>query len=66
MINADTIAARGNLQKAKGTLEIDAKGLVVAPGFIIMLSWAVGSLMAEGKSQSDVRQGVTLEVFVEG
>lgn len=65
-MNADTIAAIGNLQKAKGTLEIDATGLVVAPGFINMLSWANESLIEDGKSQSDMRQGVTLEVFGEG
>lgn len=65
-INADTIAAVGNLEKAKGELEIDATGLVVAPGFINMLSWATESLIEDGKSQSDIKQGVTLEVFGEG
>ncbi len=65
-INADTIAAIGNLKNAKGKSEIDASGLVVAPGFINMLSWAVESLIEDGKSQSDIRQGVTLEVFGEG
>lgn len=65
-INADTIAAIGNLENAVGTLEIDATGLAVAPGFINMLSWAVESLIEDGKSQSDIRQGVTLEVFGEG
>lgn len=65
-INADTIAAIGSLQKATGALEIDASGLVVAPGFINMLSWAVTSLIEDGKSQGDIRQGVTLEVFGEG
>ncbi|TDQ15053.1 N-acyl-D-amino-acid deacylase [Algoriphagus boseongensis] len=65
-INADTIAAIGNLENAVGELEIDATGLVVAPGFINMLSWAVESLIEDGKSQSDIRQGVTLEVFGEG
>ncbi|MBN4084782.1 D-aminoacylase [Flavobacteriaceae bacterium AH-315-B10] len=64
-INADTIAAIGNLN-AKGNLEIDATGLVIAPGFINMLSWATVSLIEDGKSQSDIRQGVTLEVFGEG
>jgi len=64
-INNDTIAAVGVLN-AKGTLEIDATGLVVAPGFINMLSWATESLIIDGKSQSDIRQGVTLEVFGEG
>jgi N-acyl-D-amino-acid deacylase len=65
-LNADTIAAIGDLGNAKGIKEIDAKGLVVAPGFINMLSWSVASLIEDGKSQSDIRQGVTLEVFGEG
>ncbi len=65
-INADTIAAIGKLPKAIGGLEIDASGLVVAPGFINMLSWADESLIEDGTSQSDIRQGVTLEVFGEG
>lgn len=65
-INADTIAAIGTLKNATGKLEIDATELVVAPGFINMLSWAVESLIEDGKSQSDIRQGVTLEVFGEG
>jgi N-acyl-D-amino-acid deacylase len=64
-INADTIAAVGVFD-ATGTLEIDATGLVVAPGFINMLSWATESLLEDGKSQGDIRQGVTLEVFGEG
>lgn len=65
-INADTIAAIGKLENAKGLQEIDASGLAIAPGFINMLSWAVESLIEDGKSQSDIRQGVTLEVFGEG
>lgn len=65
-INADTIAAIGELKNAKGNHEIDATGLVVAPGFINMLSWATESLIEDGKSQSDIRQGITLEVFGEG
>ncbi len=65
-INADTIAMIGDLSKAVGTKEIDAKGLAVAPGFINMLSWATESLIVDGKSQGDIRQGVTLEVFGEG
>ena len=65
-IKADTIAAIGQLTGATGDLEIDASGMAVAPGFINMLSWAVESLIEDGKSQSDIRQGVTLEVFGEG
>jgi N-acyl-D-amino-acid deacylase len=65
-VNTDTIVVTGDLKNARGKLEIDAKGLVVAPGFINMLSWAVESLIEDGKSQSDIRQGVTLEVLGEG
>jgi len=65
-INADTIAALGDLTHAKGMNEINAKGLAVAPGFINMLSWATESLIEDGRSMSDIKQGVTLEVFGEG
>ncbi len=65
-INADTIAAIGNLEDAMGVVEIDASGLTVAPGFINMLSWANVSLIEDGRSQGDIRQGVTLEVMGEG
>ncbi len=65
-INADTIAVIGNLQKVKGKLEVNATGLVVAPGFINMLSWANESLIEDGRSQGDIKQGVTLEVLGEG
>jgi N-acyl-D-amino-acid deacylase len=47
-------------------MEMDAHGLAVAPGFINMLSWATESLLEDGRSQSDLRQGVTLEVMGEG
>ena len=65
-INADTIAAIGDLSGAKGKAETDAKGMAIAPGFINMLSWANESLIEDGRSQSDIRQGVTLEVMGEG
>jgi N-acyl-D-amino-acid deacylase len=65
-INGDTIAFIGDLQNASAQNEIDAKGLAVAPGFINMLSWATESLIQDGRSQSDIRQGVTLEVMGEG
>ncbi|NDV42903.1 N-acyl-D-amino-acid deacylase family protein [Flagellimonas sediminis] len=65
-INADTIAAIGNLNKARGNVEVDASGLAVAPGFINMLSWATESLIEDGRSMGDIKQGVTLEVFGEG
>jgi N-acyl-D-amino-acid deacylase len=65
-INADTIAFIGDLSNAQGTVEIDALDLAVSPGFINMLSWATESLIIDGQAQSDIRQGVTLEVFGEG
>ncbi|MEO5579622.1 MAG: D-aminoacylase [Gemmatimonadaceae bacterium] len=65
-INSDTIAAVGDLSRSRGRLEIDARGLAVTPGFINMLSWATESLIADPRAQSDIRQGVTLEVFGEG
>lgn len=65
-INADTIAALGRIANAAAAREIDARGLAVAPGFINMLSWATVSLLEDGRSQSDLRQGVTLEIFGEG
>jgi N-acyl-D-amino-acid deacylase len=65
-IDGDTIAAVGDLGRARGLEEIDAAGLAVAPGFINMLSWAPFALLHDGKAQSDIRQGVTLEVFGEG
>jgi N-acyl-D-amino-acid deacylase len=65
-INADTIAFIGDLSEAHSRQVIDAKGMVVAPGFINMLSWANESLIQDGRSQSDIKQGVTLEVMGEG
>ncbi len=65
-IHGDRIAAIGDLSTARGGTEVDAEGLAVSPGFINMLSWAVGSLIEDGRSQGDIRQGVTLEVFGEG
>lgn len=65
-IDGDLIAAVMPVIGDRGRREIDASGLAVAPGFINVLSWAIPSLIADGRAQSDVRQGVTLEVFGEG
>ncbi|HPH47843.1 MAG TPA: D-aminoacylase, partial [Chryseolinea sp.] len=62
----DTIAFIGNLKDARGKKEIDATGLAVAPGFINMLSWGDQNLLKDGRSMSDIKQGVTLEIFGEG
>ena len=65
-IRGDRIAGVGDFASAAATTVIDAKGLAVAPGFINMLSWATESLLVDGRSQGDIRQGVTLEIFGEG
>src|ERR1700730_7662863 len=65
-INADTIAFIGDLKNAPAKNEIDARAMAVAPGFINMLGQAMESLIEDGRSQSDIRQGVTLEIFGEG
>jgi len=64
-INADTIAFIGDLSNAKAKNETDAKGLAVAPGFINMMGHSEESLFQDGRSQSDIRQGVTTEIFTE-
>ena len=65
-IKNDTIVYIGDLSKESANNEIDAKGNAVAPGFINMLSWATETLIEDGRSQSDIKQGVTLEVMGEG
>ena len=65
-IRGDLIAAIGDLSKASAGRVLDAKGLAVAPGFINMLSWSVDTLIADGRSQGEIRQGVTTEIFGEG
>ncbi len=65
-IEGDKIIALGELGKASAAREINVEGLAVAPGFVNMMSWANESLIEDGRSQSNIRQGVTLEVMGEG
>src|SRR5438093_3545146 len=65
-IRGDRIAGVGDFKAAKAKTVIDAKGLAVAPGFINMLSWSTESLIQDGRSQSEIRQGVTTEIMGEG
>ncbi|HEV2096912.1 MAG TPA: D-aminoacylase, partial [Chthoniobacterales bacterium] len=65
-IRADRIAGLGDVANARALNTIDARGLAVAPGFINMLSWSPVSLIEDGKSQSEIREGVTTEIFGEG
>src|SRR6185295_8776709 len=62
----DKIRLTGNFGTLNTKREIDARGMALAPGFINMLSWANESLIQDGRSQGDIRQGVTLEVMGEG
>lgn len=64
-VKDDRIVAVGRVE-GRGAREVRADGLAVAPGFINMLSWSTESLIEDGRSQSDIRQGVTLEVMGEG
>jgi N-acyl-D-amino-acid deacylase len=66
-IKGDRIVFVGTIDPAMSVREtIDASGMAVAPGFINMLSWANNSLITDGRSMSDIKQGVTLEIFGEG
>lgn len=65
-IVGDSIKLIGDLRADSAVVEVNAKGLAVAPGFINMLSWANESLLHDGRSQSDIRQGVTMEILGEG
>jgi N-acyl-D-amino-acid deacylase len=65
-VRGGRIAAVGDAPLRGAAIEIDGEGLAVAPGFINMMSWAVESLIEDGRSLSDIRQGVTLEVMGEG
>jgi N-acyl-D-amino-acid deacylase len=65
-IKGDRIAGLGDFKSAKAKTVLDANGLAVAPGFINMLSWSTESLIYDGRSQSEIRQGVTTEIMGEG
>src|SRR5687767_14962790 len=65
-LRGDRVAGVGDLAAAQAGLLIDARGLAVAPGFINMLSWSTESLLVDGRSQGEIRQGVTTQIFGEG
>ncbi len=65
-ITGDRIVQVSANENLRGKVEIDATGLAVSPGFINILSWADESLIEDGRSMSDIKQGITLEVFGEG
>jgi len=65
-IKGDRIAGLGDFKDASAKTIVNASGLAVAPGFINMLSWSTESLIQDGRSQSEIRQGVTTEIMGEG
>jgi N-acyl-D-aspartate/D-glutamate deacylase len=65
-IRGDRIAGVGNFENSQAKRVLDAHSLAVAPGFINMLSWSTESLIVDGRSQSEIRQGVTTEIMGEG
>jgi N-acyl-D-amino-acid deacylase len=65
-VKGDRIVAIGNYATTAAPAVVDATELAVAPGFINMLSWSTESLLIDGRSQGEVRQGVTTQIFGEG
>src|SRR3954449_7111879 len=65
-LRGDRIAGVGTFAADQASAVIDAKGLAVAPGFINMLSWSTESLIEDGRSQGEIREGVTTEIMGEG
>jgi N-acyl-D-amino-acid deacylase len=65
-VRGDRIVTIGDLSTARAKTVVDATGLAVAPGFINMLSWSTDSLIVDGRSQGELRQGVTTEIMGEG
>src|SRR5213082_3208885 len=65
-VRGDRITGIGDFHNASAKNVIDARGLAIAPGFINMLSWSNESLIQDGRSQSEIRQGVTTEIMGEG
>ena len=65
-IRGDRIVGVGDFKAATAKIIVDAKGMAVAPGFINMLSWSTEALIEDGRSQSEIREGVTTEIMGEG
>ena len=65
-IRGDRVEAVGAVAALPGDVVVDVRGLAVAPGFVNMLSWSTESLLVDGRSQGEIRQGVTTQIFGEG
>jgi N-acyl-D-amino-acid deacylase len=64
-IRGDRIVAIGKLASSPTRMIVDARNLAVAPGFINMLSHSEESLIIDGRSQGEIREGVTTQIFGE-
>ncbi|HEX6623891.1 MAG TPA: D-aminoacylase [Pyrinomonadaceae bacterium] len=65
-LRGDQVVTVGDLSKSGAKMVVDAAGLAVAPGFVNMLSWSTESLIVDGRSQGELRQGVTTQIMGEG
>lgn len=65
-VSGDRVLRVGQIDKSQARRVIDATGLAVTPGFINMLSWSTESLLVDGNSQGEIRQGVTTQIMGEG
>lgn len=65
-VKGDRIVRIGKLQSATATRVIDARGLVVAPGFIDMLGQSETYVLIDNRAMSKVMMGVTTEITGEG
>jgi len=65
-IRGNRIATIGDLSQARAARRIDAKGRLVAPGFIDMLGQSEHTLLVDPSAESKVRQGITTEITGEG
>jgi len=65
-IKGDVVTRIGDLSRAKAATVVDATGMAVSPGFINMLSWSVDTLIVDGRSMGELKQGVTTQIFGEG
>jgi dihydroorotase/N-acyl-D-amino-acid deacylase len=65
-IRGDRIVAIGDLSGEPANATIDAQNRMVSPGFIDLLGWSQGTVIADPRLEAKVRQGVTTEVTGEG